>query len=80
LFNIQLHVHATENEDSHSWSSIHNTPMLLWSEQRWAEEVNRSGFEVLHQWRSGRREHNKEGTMTIIARNRNREGVCDKSD
>ena len=43
--------------------------MLLWSEERWAEEVHKAGFEVLHQWRSGKREHNAEGTMSIIARN-----------
>ena len=48
--------------------------MLLWSEQRWAEEVRRAGFEVLHQWRSGKRseggdEEEEAGTMSIIARN-----------
>ena len=58
-----------ENERSHNWSSIHNTPMLLWSEHRWAQEVTAAGFEVLHQWRSGKRTDNEEGTMSIIARN-----------
>jgi hypothetical protein len=45
--------------------------MLLWSEQQWAAEVQRAGFDVLDQWRSGKSESNQEGTMTIIARNRN---------
>jgi len=61
--------HYLENEDSHSWSAIHNTPMLLWSEERWSDEVTKAGFEVLHKWRSGKRENNPEGTMSIVARN-----------
>lgn len=65
-------VPVTENKSSHSWSAIHNTPMLLWSEQRWAQAVREAGFQVLRQWRSGLGGGGgggNEGTMSIIARN-----------
>lgn len=58
-----------ENEDCQTWSSEHNTAMLLWSEKQWREQVEAAGFDVLHQWRSGKKQVHEPGTMTVVARN-----------
>jgi hypothetical protein len=60
--------HYMENLDCHGWSELNNTPMLLWSEERWRREVEEAGFEILDQWRAAKREGMSEGTMAIVAR------------
>ena len=61
--------HYEENKDCHNWSRINNCHMTLWPSNRWKQEVEEAGFEIIDMWRAARRDGMLEGTLVIMARN-----------
>ena len=59
--------HYYENTDCHGWAELNNTPMLLWTEERWQQEVTDAGLVVQKQFRAAKREGISEGTLVFIA-------------
>jgi hypothetical protein len=68
--------HFEENEECHGWAALNSTPMLLRSEGEWKAMLEDAGFEILKQWRAGKRVNSEAsysgaaGTMAVLARNR----------